>query len=361
VEAPARGLDGGREVKGLERATININADIRAVMELINRNSLQIALVVDDGHRFLGTITDGDIRRGLLAGLGLQSPIGPIVNRDPTVASVNDAREEILNLATAKSLNQIPIVDQAGVLVGLETVEDLVKRKARENPVVIMAGGLGTRLGELTRNTPKPMLHVGNKPILLTIIESFAKYGFTNIVLCVNYKSDVIENYFKDGSSFGVNITYVHEEKRMGTAGALGLLSKAPDKPFFVMNGDILTNINFENLLAYHVGSGSPATMSVRLYDLEVPYGVVYIKDSRIGGISEKPVHQFFVNAGIYVLNPECIELIPKGQFFDMTTLFQKLVDGQRKPSTYLISEYWLDVGHAKDYQAANEEYHGVF
>jgi dTDP-glucose pyrophosphorylase len=354
-------LDGGWPVKGLERATINVNADIRAVMELLNQNSLQIALVVDDGNRFMGTVTDGDIRRGLLAGGTMQTPVSEILHRNPTVCLSSDSKDHILSVATSKALQQIPIVDDRGVLVGVETIEDLVKRRTRENPVVIMAGGMGTRLGELTRNVPKPMLHVGNKPILLTIIESFAKFGFTNIVLSVNYKSDVIENYFKDGSGFGVNISYIREDKRMGTAGALSLLEKRPDKPFFVMNGDIITNVNFENLLAFHEESKVPATMSVRLYDLQVPYGVVYIKDNRIGAINEKPVHQFFVNAGIYVLSPECLDKVPKDEFFDMTSLFQVLVDSGRKPATYLISEYWLDIGHAKDYQTANEEIHGVF
>jgi NDP-sugar pyrophosphorylase family protein len=240
-------------------------------------------------------------------------------------------------------------------------VEELVKRKTKDNPVVIMAGGLGTRLGDLTRNTPKPMLQVGNKPILQTIIESFAKYGFVNIVLSVNYKSHVIEDYFKDGSGFGVNISYIHETERRGTAGALGLLAEVPDKPFFVMNGDILTNVNFDNLLTYHTESKAPATMSVRLYDLQVPYGVVHIKDNRIGGINEKPVQQFFVNAGIYVINPDCLKVVPKTGIFDMTSLFQKLIADGDKPATYLISEYWIDIGHAKDFEAANGEYSNVF
>jgi dTDP-glucose pyrophosphorylase len=348
-------------MKGLEKATININSDIRAVMELINENNLQIALVVDDERRFVGTITDGDIRRGLLAGLQLHSPIPPIIFRSPTVCYVNDSQEHILKLAVSKSLQQIPIVDANGVLVGLERVEDLLRRKTKSNPVIIMAGGLGTRLGELTRSTPKPMLHVGNKPILLTIIENFAKHGFTNIILCVNYQSHVIEDYFQDGKGFGVDIRYIREDKRMGTAGALSLLQEKPSLPFFVMNGDILTNVNFENLLAFHVESKSPATMSVRLYDLEVPYGVVHIKDNRIGGISEKPVHQFFVNAGIYVLDPDCLDEIPKNRESDMPSLFQSLVDQGRKPATYLISEYWIDIGHKKDFETANGDFKNVF
>lgn len=348
-------------MKGLESATINLNSDIRSVMVLINDNSLQIALVVDDENRFIGTVTDGDIRRGLLSGLEMHSPVSRIINRNPTVCQINDSKEHILNVATSKSLQQIPIIDGNGVLVGLELVEELVKRKTKDNPVVIMAGGLGTRLGDLTRNVPKPMLQVGNKPILQTIIESFAKYGFTNIILSVNYKSHVIEDYFKDGNGFGVNISYLRETERRGTAGALGLLEKRPDKPFFVMNGDILTNVNFENLLAFHTESKAPATMSVRLYDLQVPYGVVHIKDNRIGGINEKPVQQFFVNAGIYMINPECLDLVPAHGIFDMTSLFQKLVSEARKPATYLISEYWIDIGHIKDFEAANGEYANVF
>jgi dTDP-glucose pyrophosphorylase len=348
-------------VKALANATIGVHADIRSVMMLINDNSLQIALVVDDEGRLVGTITDGDIRRGLLSGLGVDSAIAPIINRNPTVCGINDSKEHLLGVATARSLNQIPLVDSDGRLVGVETIEDLLKHKTRDNPVVIMAGGLGSRLGDLTRNTPKPMLHVGNKPILQTIIENFSKYGFTNIVLAVNYKSDIIEEHFRDGSDLGVNITYIREEKRMGTAGALSLLESRPDKPFFVMNGDILTSVNFENLLASHEETGAPATMGVRLFDLQVPYGVVYIKDKCIGGINEKPVQQFFVNAGVYVLSPEVLDLVPKDEFFDITSLFQKLVDGEKKPSTYLINEYWIDIGHAKDYETANGDFQRGF
>lgn len=347
-----------RDLKGI---TIARNAELLEVMRRIDANSMQIALVTDEHGKLVGTVTDGDIRRGLLSGLALSAPAEAVMNRKFTSCRLNQSKEHMLNVLTSLQLLQLPILDANGVLVGLETLEDLVRCEKRENPVVIMAGGLGSRLGELTKDKPKPMLMVGNRPILHTIVENFAKYGFTDITLCVNYKSHVIENYFKDGGKFGVEIRYIREERRMGTAGALGLLPARPKAPAIVMNGDILTNVNFESLAAFHQQSGAPATMSVRAYDLQVPYGVVDIEQDKIVSLSEKPVHQFFVNAGIYVLDPSCMDHIPGGEYFDMTTLFEKLMAAGTTPATYLVNEYWLDIGHVKDYQTANEEYYGIF
>ena len=348
-------------MRGLAGLTIDRKADLLSVMRLIDSNSMQIALVTDEKGILVGTITDGDIRRGLLSGMALTDPAEKVMNTKFTSCRLNDSKEHLLNVLTTKTLFQVPLLDPKGVLIGLETLEDLVKKEKRDNPVVIMAGGLGSRLGDLTKDKPKPMLMVGNKPILHTIVENFAKHGFTDITLCENYKSHVIENYFRDGRKFGVNISYVHEEQRMGTAGALSLLPDRPKSPFLVMNGDILTNVNFETLTEFHIQSQVPATMSVRAYDLQVPYGVVNIEKERLASLSEKPVHQFFVNAGIYVLDPVCLDHIPRGEYFDMTSLLEKLVLEGTKPATYLVNEYWLDIGHVKDYQIANEEYYGNF
>jgi len=204
-------------------------------------------------------------------------------------------------------------------------------------------------------------LHVGGKPILQTIVERFASYGFTNIIMCVNYKSDIIQDYFGDGSKFGVSIEYILENKRMGTAGALSLLKDKPTEPFFVMNGDLLTNVNFENMLEFHTKNSAVASMCVREYDLQVPYGVVNIEDGEIKSIAEKPVYKFFVSAGIYMLNPECIDYIPKDEFYDMPTLFEELIKIDKKTISFPLREYWLDIGRIEEYEKANREYFEVF
>jgi len=216
-------------------------------------------------------------------------------------------------------------------------------------------------LRPLTEATPKPMLNVGGKPILQTIVKGFVDSGFTNFTMCLGYKSTVIQDYFRDGSDFGANIEYIVEEKRMGTVGALTLLSKKLNKPFFVMNGDLLTNINYENMLDFHIKYDSRATMCVREYDIEVPYGVVNITNENIISIEEKPIHSFFVNAGIYLLEPNCIDLIPDNEFYDMPTLFEKLIDTKEKITSFPLQEYWLDIGKLTDYERANAEYFSVF
>jgi NDP-sugar pyrophosphorylase family protein len=220
---------------------------------------------------------------------------------------------------------------------------------------------LGTRLGELTKTTPKPMLHVGNKPILQTIIENFAKYGYTEILISVNYLSYVIEEYFGDGSNFGVHIQYVHETQRMGTAGALSLLKELLHEPFFVMNGDLLTNVNFEHLHNFHLSQNSLGTMGVREYDFQVPYGVVNIENGQIQSIIEKPIHKFFVSAGIYMLSPGALSFVPEREFFDMPSLFEKIIENKNTTLSFPIHEYWLDIGRMNDYKKANNEYHKVF
>jgi len=224
-----------------------------------------------------------------------------------------------------------------------------------------MVGGLGTRLRPLTENTPKPMLKVGSKPILQTIVGKFADCGYTNIVMCVNYKSHIIQDYFGDGSEFGVNIEYILEEQRMGTAGALSLLKEKPTEPFFVMNGDLLTNLDFEKMLDFHEVYDAKATMCVREYDIEVPYGVVNVTNENITSIEEKPIHNFFVNAGIYILDPDCIDLIPRDGFYDMPSLFEKMITNNNKTISFPLQEYWLDIGRIADYERANLEYSTVF
>lgn len=341
--------------------TVFKNQTIKEALEAIDKGAIRIAIVLDDNKKVIGTISDGDIRRGLLNNLNLNSHIENLYFKEPTLANINDSKESIIQKALAKKLYQIPIVDDEGKLVDIEDLATLLKINNRRNRVVLMAGGLGTRLRPLTEDIPKPLLKVGNKPILETIIENFAKYGFVNITISVNYKSDMIKEYFGDGSKLGVNIDYIEETKRLGTAGALSLLTDKPQEPFFVMNGDLLTNVNFSHLLDFHSLENSIATMCVREYDYQVPYGVVETNGSNITSIKEKPVQKFFVNAGIYTLSPQVFDYIPKNEFYDMPTLFEKLINEKLKTISFPVHEYWLDIGKMSDFEQAQSEYIKVF
>ena len=348
-------------MKNIKNIKLKQNATIKEALGIIDSGAMQIALVVDDNDKLLGTLTDGDIRRGILRGLDLDSSIETIVFKEPAIAKISSTKEEILKIALSKKLHQIPIVDDNGIVLDLKEIEELVEPKIKTSRVILMVGGLGTRLRPLTQDTPKPMLKVGNKPILQTIVEKFAEYGFVNITMCVNFNASIIRDYFGDGKEFGVNIDYVLEEKRMGTAGALSLLKERPSEPFFVMNGDLLTNVNFEHIFNYHMINKATATMCVREYDYEVPYGVVKMNDNKITAIAEKPVQKFFVSAGIYMLSPEILDLIPKNEFYDMPALFEKLIKLSKNVISFPIREYWLDIGRMEEYQRANEEYKEVF
>lgn len=348
-------------MKNYKDILLTKTATIKEALLVINSGAMQIAIILDEDEKLIGTVTDGDIRRGLLDNLSLGDSIEPIIFTSPTVCCVTDSKEKILEIAVKKKLYQIPIVDTDGKLVGIEEVDELLRTQEKSNRVVLMVGGLGTRLRPLTEHTPKPMLKVGNKPILETIILNFKKYGFVNIILCVSYKSEIIEEYFKDGSEFGVNIEYVHENKRMGTAGALSLVKERLDEPFFVMNGDLLTNINFENMMEYHLSNNSVATMGVREYDFQVPYGVVKTDGVNIVSIEEKPVHQFFVSGGVYVLSHEVLKYISEDEYYDMPTLFEKVIEEKEKSISFPIHEYWLDIGRIEEFEKANNEFHKVF
>jgi len=332
-------------------------------LKIIDESSKQICLVLDKNKKLLGTINDGDIRRALLNNISLDDTVENIYFQTPTVANINDSKETMLNICKVKKIHQIPIVDNDNNIVGLEILDELIGSSSKPNKVILMVGGLGTRLRPLTENTPKPMLPVGGKPILQTIVEKFVSYGFVNIIMCIGYKSHVIQDFFEDGSKFGANIEYVLEDKRMGTAGALSLLNdtQKPTEPFFVMNGDLLTNVNFQHLLEFHIQNDAKATMCVREYDFQVPYGVVNIEKGKIKGIKEKPIHKFFVSAGIYMLDSSCLKIIPNDEYYDIPTLFEKLIEDDENLISFPIREYWLDIGRMDEYEKANREYHEVF
>lgn len=330
-------------------------------LEIIDKSARQIALVADENDRLLGTVTDGDIRRGLLKGRALQDPISLIMNSFPTVASPYETRENILALMKIKKIHQIPIVDEDGKIVHVEVLNELLRPIKKDNWVVLMAGGLGTRLHPLTHDCPKPLLPVGNKPLLETILQSFIDQGFHRFYISVKYKAEMIQEHFGDGSNWGISIQYLQEKESLGTAGALSLLPEKPSEPFFVMNGDLLTKVNFEQLLDFHKTYQAQATMCVREYDHQIPYGVVRLDKYRLTSIEEKPTQRFFVNAGIYVLSPDAVEKIPHNQYFDMPSLFDHLVKNQQQTIAFPIREYWLDIGRMADFERANMEFAEVF
>ena len=263
-------------------------------IQVLDHVSLRIVMVSDENDRLLGTITDGDIRRALILHHGMDTCLIDIMFKNPSVAFIEDGREAILAMMKSKDILQVPILDLDRRIVGLETIQNLIEVDKQDNLVFLMAGGFGTRLKPLTDDTPKPLLNVGNKPILETILNQFIEAGFHNFFISTHYKADMVAEYFGDGSQWGVNIQYVHEDSPLGTAGSLGLLPLGlPDLPIMVMNGDLLTNIDFENLLNFHNEKGGVATMCVREYDFQVPYGVVKSVEQKITSIVEKPTHKF--------------------------------------------------------------------
>lgn len=326
-------------------------------IKVLHEGGYRIALVVDTKNRLLGTLTDGDIRRALMQHRSMNDAVQRVMNNSPVTAKETDSSREILLAMKSQSLLHMPVVDGNNVLVGMKTLQDLINRVTYDNPVFLMAGGFGTRLQPLTNKVPKPLLNVGGKPILETILLQFIESGFRNFFISTHYKAEMIREHFGDGSRWGVNITYIHEEEPLGTAGSLGLLPDSlPDLPIIIMNGDILTRVNFSSLLDFHNESDGVATMCVREYDFQVPYGVIQSDESKVTGIVEKPVHSFFVNAGIYVLNSSLVQSVAKAFYLDMPHLLDESINKGEVVNMFPIYEYWLDIGHKDQYILANQD-----
>tara|TARA_B110000967_G_C18885897_1_gene563964 strand:- start:2104 stop:3150 length:1047 start_codon:yes stop_codon:yes gene_type:complete len=340
---------------------IHSYSTIETAMKVIGLGGVKIVMVVDNKNRLLGTLNDGDIRRGLLRKKTLNDTIESIYSRNPVIAKKGILKEGLLHLCLTNRIGQVPIIDDDQKIIDIFIMDDQLLKKQHENHVVLMVGGLGMRLRPLTEKTPKSMLNVGDKPILQTIIKGFVDCGFINITMCLGYQSNIIKNYFQDGSAFGANIDYVIEDKRMGTAGALTLLKSKLNKSFFVMNGDLLTNVNFDKMLDFHESNNSKATMCVTEYEIEVPFGVVNLDNEKIISIEEKPTQSFFVNAGMYLLEPECINLIPTNKFYDMPSLFEEMIKNNLKVTSFPLKEYWLDIARVADYEKANREFSSFF
>ena len=328
---------------------------IQDVLKVINNESLQLALVVDLDNRLLGTVTDGDIRRALINGIPLSNPISEIMFTVPTFTDCSTSKAKILELMNAKQLNSIPILDN-GIVVGLETIHHITQKAKYDNPVFLMAGGFGTRLKPLTDNCPKPLLKVGDKPILETVLLGFVKSGFHNFYISTHYLPEMIKEYFGNGEKWGVSINYVHEEHPLGTGGALGLLPKdLPELPVIMMNGDVLTKVDLEALLAFHNKNDANATMCVREYEYQVPFGVIESEGKKIKSMVEKPLQRFHVNAGIYVVGRKIIEEVKNNEIVDMPTLLERYLE--QSVLMFPFHEYWLDIGRLDDFNRAQIDY----
>lgn len=330
---------------------------IENAISILETEALRVVLVADERRRLLGTVTDGDIRRALISHNPMSDRLDLIMNTDPIAASVNDDKESMLSLMKSESILQLPIVDHNKEIVGLETIQHLLTQSKLDNPVFLMAGGFGTRLRPLTNNTPKPLINVGNRPILETILNQFIEFGFHNFYISTHYKAEMIRQHFGYGDQWDVNIQYVHEDEPLGTAGALGLLpDNMPELPMIMMNGDILTKVNYKQLMDFHGASKGVATMCVREYDFQVPYGVVKSDKHRVINIVEKPVHKFFVNAGIYVLEPDLIRSIQSNVYLDMPSLLEQEIEKDKLVNMFPIHEYWMDIGRIDDLEMARSD-----
>jgi len=332
---------------------------LRHAIEVIDATSIQIALVVGDDKSLIGTVTDGDIRRGLLRGVSLDDTVNKVMNAHPVTAQAGTPRKELIDLMASRSVKQVPLLDSQGRVTSLERIDHLQKGPTvKDNPVVILAGGQGTRLRPLTENTPKPLLTVGSQPMLELILLQLMAHGFHRFFISVNYLGSQIEEYLGDGKRFGVSIEYLREPKPLGTAGPLALAPNPSELPCIVVNGDLLTRVNFDRMLEFHIEGAAHLTVGVKEHLVQLPFGVVITQNERVIEFLEKPEDTHIINAGVYVVNPDIVDLVPKDSFYNMNELIDKALGLPDKPiNAFLIHEYWMDIGTAPDYQQAQWDF----
>lgn len=339
------------------------DSTIGEVVACIDRSGkISIALVVDEHGRLINTLSDGDVRRGLLAGFDLDDCASALLEIKartphpvPVAAPVGTSETELLRMMQLQAVRQIPLLETDGVVSGIVSLAQLLPQATRELRAVVMAGGFGTRLRPLTDDTPKPMLPLGGRPLLEYVIEQLKSTGISRVVVATHYRPEKITSHFGDGSAFGVDIEYLREDVPLGTGGALGLLRRSDD-PLLVINGDVLTGMDFRSMFAYHQENRADMTVGVRRYEMKVPYGVVDCDGERVRGLREKPEISFFVNAGVYLLEPTVLDLVQPHQHLNMTDLVTQLVDAGNSVVSYPICEYWIDIGQHDDYGRAQED-----
>ena len=341
------------------KTIVNSDVNLEQAIEVLDKAALRISLIIDDDDKLLGTLTDGDVRRALLKHMPLDTPVTAVMNTEPKTAEQSWAENRILALMERHKLLQLPVVDAEGRVVGLSNLHDILNKERHDNPVFLMAGGFGTRLQPLTNNCPKPMLQVGGKPILEQILLNFIDAGFHRFYISTHYMPEIIRDYFGNGEKWGVGIQYVHEDEPLGTGGALGLLPHDEiDLPMFMMNGDLLTSLDLHSFMEFHERQSGISTMCVREYEYQVPYGVITSDEGTlIKSMVEKPIQRFFVNAGIYLLEPELVKSVLPGTRIDMPTLLERRIECGETVYMFPIYEYWLDIGRMDDFQKAQSEF----
>jgi dTDP-glucose pyrophosphorylase/CBS domain-containing protein len=339
-----------------DKLVISHSRSIREAMQLITDNLREVALVTGDEAQLIGVVTDGDIRRGLLKGLGLDAPVSAVMTTEYTAVGSDSDRASVLDLMMARSIRHVPIVDAKRKLLGIHFMQDLIGAAERPNAAVIMAGGQGVRLRPLTEHLPKPMVQVAGRPILERIVLHLVGHGIREIYLAVNYKAAMIEQHFGDGSRFGCRISYLHETEPLGTGGPLSLLPQVPQHPLIVMNGDLITQVDISELLAFHEADAVGATIAARPYEAEIPFGVIRENAGRLIEIEEKPTSYHLINSGVYVLGREAVALVPKAKFFPITELFQTLLAKQVPVAVYTMKGDWIDVGRHEELCRARGE-----
>lgn len=347
--------------RDLENVLVTPATTIREAMERVTANARGIVIVVNEAGQLTGTVTDGDIRRSILRGNDLSMSVAELIAQEepgpaggPVVAGIDTPSDELLEMMRHFHVRHIPLLDDGRRVVGLVRMEDLIEEPAALRAVV-MAGGLGTRLRPLTESVPKPLLPVGGRPLIEHILEQLHAGGVRQVSVTTHYKPEVIKDHLGDGSRFGVDIDYVNEDAPLGTAGALGMM--APwDSTLLVINGDVLTRANYRAMLEFHRQHRAVLTVGVRQYEVQVPYGVVESDGVHVKGINEKPLLRFFVNAGVYLLEPELHARLSTGQRLDMTQFIESLVAAKERVVTFPISEYWLDIGQLPDYEQAKAD-----
>ena len=324
-------------------------------LQVLEGSAKQIVLVCDADRRLLGTLTDGDIRRAILRGCPLhETPVGEVMHTGFLSVHPWANRAEVLDMMRSRGIAQVPILDDDRRLLGLHTLREMIVPVKRPNAAVVMAGGKGTRLRPLTETVPKPMIPVAGRPMLERIVLHLVGSGIRDVYLSINYLGHIIEDHFGDGSDFGCNIRYLRESRPLGTGGCLSLLEERPAAPLLVMNGDLVTQIDVGRFVDFHADGGYTATLAVRPYRTSIPFGVVDVDGTEVVGLREKPTEQVLVNAGMYVLSPEALGLVPEGAEFPITELFVRSLDERRRVGAYLVEEDWADVGRPEELLRAN-------
>jgi dTDP-glucose pyrophosphorylase/CBS domain-containing protein len=345
----------GAAQRRLDSVIINPELPVGAAIDQLDRAGTGALLLCTEDRKLAGLLSDGDVRRAILRDVPLDDPVRTIAVASPVTAPVSTLTPEALDIMVARDIDQLPLVDDDGRVVDFILRKDVAVDVRPELSAVIMAGGFGKRLMPLTESVPKPMLPVGDRPVLERTVRQLRRAGIRDVSMTTHYLGDHIEEHFGDGRAFGVNIDYANEDQPLGTAGGLRLLDR-PAGPFVVINGDILTGVPFDKMLEYHRSNGAELTVGVRRYVIDVPFGVIESDGFRVSGLREKPSLAFFISAGIYMLDPSAWDRIPEGVHFDMTDLIRALVDEDRTVASFPIIEYWLDIGRPEDYQRAQDE-----